>query len=97
MSVPIDSLDSLQKPAGTMKILAYLHNKEKATITNLINDADLNQKTTYSALEKLQDCELVCMEKSTGFPVYKYYMLTEKGKKVAEKVGALAYVLSGEL
>lgn len=96
MNIPIDNLDSIQKPAGTMKILAYLHDKKKATITRMIADAGLSQNSAYAALENLKEKELVCVEKSEGFPVCKYYSLTERGETVAKQLGIVALILNRE-
>ena len=77
-----------------MKILLYLHRHEKATITNLLKRQKLNQRTTYSALGKLQEEGLVFQETGMGFPIYKYYFLTDKGKVVAEQLDMVATVLA---
>jgi len=90
----IDNITCLEKPVGTMKILVHLHQNEKTTITTLLKNEQLNQRTTYSALEKLQNEGLVFQEKSMGFPVCKYYFLTDKGKKVAERLELVAWVLA---
>ena len=74
----------LQKPVGSLEILVHLHRKKKATVTQLINNAELNQRTTYSALGNLLEQGLIHQEKSNGgFPLHKYYGLTDKGKPVA--------------
>lgn len=77
-------IGSIEKPVGSLGILVHLHRNEKATVTNLIKDAGLNQITTYSALTKLQKQGLIHQEVATGFPLSKYYKLTGKGKKIAE-------------
>lgn len=90
----IERLSTLEKPVGSMKILLYLHRHEKATITNLLKKQNLNQRTTYSALGKLQNEGLVFQEESMGFPLCKYYFLTDKGKVVAEQLDMVAAVLA---
>ncbi len=92
MKSEIEGISKLEKPVGTLKILVHLHNNEKATVTNLIKDAELNQRTTYSALSKLQDEGLVYKEETNDFPVHKYYMLTDKGKRVAKHLGIVAAI-----
>ena len=79
-------LGKLEKPVGTMRILVHLRQNEKATITNLLKTENLNQRTTYSALDKLQEQGLIFQEESLGFPVCKYYFLTDKGKEVARQL-----------
>ncbi|MDO9537419.1 MAG: MarR family winged helix-turn-helix transcriptional regulator [Thermoplasmata archaeon] len=88
-----NGLSALEKPVGSMKILMHLHRHEKATITHLLKSEQLCQKTTYCALSKLQKAGLVFQEESLGFPLSKYYFLTDKGKVVSEQLGAVVAVL----
>ena len=71
MNSQIEGIGTLEKPIGTLKILVHLHNNEKATITNLIKDVRLNQRTTYSALEQLstQVGEIVYLNAEGGLQV----------------------------
>jgi DNA-binding MarR family transcriptional regulator len=90
----IDQLSVIEKPVGSMKILMYLHQHDKATITNLLRRQNLNQRTTYSALGKLQKEGLIIQKNSMGFPVCKYYFLTDKGRAVAEQLFVVASTLA---
>ena len=94
MNQKANYISVLEKPVGSMKILVHLHQNEKTTITNLLKNEQLNQRTTYSALEKLQDEGLIFQEETIGFPICKYYFLTEKGKLVAEQLEMVAGVLA---
>ncbi len=76
-------IGKIQKPVGSLEILVHLHRNKKATITDLITKADLNQRTAYSALSKLQDQKLITRNVGKGFPMSKYYGLTRKGRVVA--------------
>jgi len=89
-----DQLSIIEKPVGSMKILMYLHKNQRATITNLLRRQDLNQRTTYSALGKLQKEGLIKHQNSKGFPVCKYYLLTDKGRAVAEQLSVVASTLA---
>ena len=89
-----DNIGLLEKPVGTMKILVHIHRNEKTTITGLLKNEQLNQRTTYSALEKLQERGLIFQEESLGFPLCKYYFLTDKGKEVAKKLELVAGALA---
>ena len=96
MNPQIESIGSLEKPVGTLKILVHLRKHEKATITNLIRDVELNQRTTYSALDNLKERGLIYHEEISGFPVCKYYRLTKKGDEVAEYLRSIACLLAQE-
>jgi predicted transcriptional regulator len=77
------NIGAIGKPVGTLEILVHLYRAQKVTVTNLIKDAGLNQRTAYSALSNLLDKDLVCQEIGDGFPICKYYSLTRKGKTIA--------------
>ena len=89
-----DIIGVLEKPVGTMKILVHIHQNEKTTITGLLRNEQLNQRTTYSALEKLQESGLIFQEEILGFPLCKYYFLTDKGKEVAKQLEMVAGALA---
>jgi predicted transcriptional regulator len=87
---------SIQKPVGSLEILVHLYRRDRATITNLIKEAKLNQRTTYSALSSLMSQELICQETSNGFPICKYYRLTEKGEDIAIHLDTIEKILTIE-
>ena len=87
------NIKNLQKPVGSLEILVHLHRNKKATITQLITQAGMNQRTTYSALDKLLEQQLISIEMSAGFPVHKYYGLTEKGKPIARHLNTVDKLL----
>ena len=87
------AIRALEKPVGSLKILVYLFRNEKSTITTLLRDNNLNQRTTYAAIEKLADHELVDIEVSQGFPLRKYYKLTDRGKTVATHLAKVDRIL----
>jgi DNA-binding HxlR family transcriptional regulator len=88
------NLSIIEKPRGSLEILVHLYRNEKATVTNLVKDAGLNQRTTYSALLSLQTQQLVSQKIVNEFPVHKYYSLTKKGKAVAIHLDSVDKVLS---
>lgn len=90
----IEMLAAIEKPVGSMKILLYLHRNQKATITNLLRRENLNQRTTYSALGNLQKHGLISQVETIEFPICKYYFLTDKGKRVAKQLDAVASSLA---
>ena len=87
------NIGTIEKPVGSLKILVHLNRNEKATVTDLIKDAGLNQRTTYSALSNLQNQKLVSQNVAEGFPLYKYYKLTKKGRQIAEHLEEVDSIL----
>ena len=90
------NIRQLEKRVGTLQILVHLQKNKKATITNLIREANLNQRTTYSALANLLESGLIYRDETNGFPVCKYYRLTEKGEKIAEHLDNVNRLLALE-
>jgi DNA-binding HxlR family transcriptional regulator len=87
------AISNIEKPVGSLKILIYLFHNEKSTITTMLKDVDLNQRTAYAALRKLSDGDLVETEVCPGFPVRKYYKLTQKGKGIANHLAKVDSML----
>lgn len=94
MEIDPSDIKLLEKPVGTLEILLHLLINKRATVTDFIKGAELNQRTTYSALSKLQENGLVVIEKSKGFPVCKFYKLTEKGKNITEHLAFITYMIA---
>ena len=87
------TIEDIEKPVGSLKILVHLFRNEQSTITTMLKEADLNQRTAYAALRKLSDEELIEAEISAGFPVRKYYRLTPKGKGIANHLAKVDSML----
>ncbi len=96
MNDDMDDIGTVEKPAGTLKILAHLNKHEKATVTSLIEDVNLSQTTAHSALDRLLNKGLICQEATDSFPMCEYYMLTHKGCKVAKNLQKMAYLIAQE-
>jgi len=90
------NIGNIQKPVGSLEILVHLNRNKKATITDLITKAGQNQRTAYSALSRLLEQDLIARNEGNGFPVYKYYELTKKGKTVANHLDTVDKILSSE-
>jgi DNA-binding transcriptional ArsR family regulator len=83
VSIIMKNIGAIGKPVGTLEILVHLYRAQRVTVTNLIRDAGLNQRTAYSALSKLLDQDLVCQDIGDKFPLCKYYSLTRRGRTIA--------------
>ena len=86
------SLADLEK-RGALQILAHLYREEKATITQLRKTIKAAVNTIYSALWVLERIGLVMHKEDEGFPRTIYYMLTEKGRRVAELLAQIEAIL----
>ena len=87
------STTKLQK-TGVIEILLYLHKHKKASRTGLRNNIGAALETIYkTSLPTLKLLKLITERKETKFPFPVEIVLTEKGKKVAEKLAEIEEIL----
>lgn len=74
----------IKEAKGTLDIISYLHRRQEACITELIDNVGISQKTVYRAIKILLTLDLVSEEESLSFPKRRIFSLTSKGHQVAE-------------
>lgn len=80
----LKGLKVLEKPTGTLTILLHLARNRETTISVLIREVGMNQRTAYSALRKLLSLNLILVEVESSFPrTRKVYRLTDRGASLA--------------
>lgn len=80
---------------GLPEILLYLLNKNEARITDIfifLRSQGIGQSTMYRALKLLKEHDLID-EKITDYPKLRLIRLTEKGRRVAEKILEIKEIL----
>ncbi|MBC7113208.1 MAG: winged helix-turn-helix transcriptional regulator [Candidatus Methanomethyliales bacterium] len=75
------------------RVLVYLLENDSSTISDILNKGDFSQTSLYNALRKLKDADLIQEELEKEFPRRRLISLTEKGKKVAEKLEEIEKLL----
>lgn len=74
------------------RILVLL-TKEAYPVSEIIRQVGSSQQAIYNALRKLKDAGLIQEELETDFPRRRLISLTEKGRKVAEKLEEIEKML----
>lgn len=83
------NIQDLEKPVGCIEALAAAHRDGSVTVTNLIRDQGMSQRTAYSSLEKLIDLDLMeCKECRESGRLVRRYSATERAEKLAMYVDA---------
>lgn len=78
------NIQDLEKPVGCIEVLAAAHRNGSLTVTDLIRNVGMSQKTAYSSLEKLIELELLdCKECKEGGRIVRRYSATDKAERVA--------------
>ena len=90
-------LETLDGQRGFPMLLLYLLKNEKSNIREMTVLVDISQTAVYNALEKMEGIGLVEMKEEWGKRKRgwkrKNYYLTEKGKKVAEKLKEIEEII----
>jgi DNA-binding MarR family transcriptional regulator len=92
LNAKIEALEQTTLP----RIMIYLYREKKASRTDLRNGIKGSQAAIYKALPLLKENGLIEEGKPSGFSRRIDIWLTEKGKKVAEKLIELEKILTAK-
>ncbi len=91
--IEMEPIDELDETGGTLRVLLMLHKEGSISRTELIGNAAMGKQAVYTALRVLQQLGLVEEERRKGFPNTVLTSLTERGRKVAKRVGEIERLL----
>jgi DNA-binding IclR family transcriptional regulator len=84
------NIRELEKPVGCIEAMATAHRNGGVTITDLIRNVGMSQKTAYSSLEKLMELDLLqCDDLTDGGRTVKRYSTSAKAEKLAMYLDAV--------
>ena len=84
----MDPLKVLEKQSGFLRLLVYLLDKKEKTLTEILDETDIPVHQLYASIEKAKELGLVKTRVDKGkYPARNLMRITEKGKKVALKIG----------
>ncbi|MEM2079418.1 MAG: helix-turn-helix transcriptional regulator [Nitrososphaerota archaeon] len=83
----------LLEQTSACRVLVYLSKNDKCTVSDILNKGDFSQTSLYNALRKLKDAGLIQEELEKEFPRRRLISLTDKGRKVAEKLEEIEQIL----
>ena len=72
--------------------LLMLLNSDRLKISEIVRRLGRPQATIYRAIGKLKELALI-YDETTGYPVKRFFSLTEKGRRVAEKLADVENIL----
>ena len=90
----MENLAQLEKSKGTLRILTHLNEKGNTKISKMSGETSLTNYMIYNTLGRLIELNLIKEELSGGFPSKKCYILTGKGKEIAEQIGTIRGILA---
>ena len=78
----------LEKQSGFLRLLVYLSDKKGKILTEILDQSDIPVHQLYASIEKAKELGLVKTRIDRGkYPPRNIIEITEKGKKVALKIG----------
>jgi len=79
---------------GTLKVLSYLGEHEKAYVTQLQEDLSISYETIYRARKRLDKFGLIELDEGEGGRGSKnWFYLNEKGKKIFDLIKSIEKVV----
>jgi len=85
LKIEVRKMESLEQ-TGSIRIMLFLNKKGAVTLTDIKGGVNCSLSAIYNALRKLRDAGLIQEELEETFPRRRLISLTEKGRKVAEKL-----------
>ena len=81
---------------GAIEFLLYLLKKEKVKVSDALRDLEVGQVALYNALDKLIKADLISERRGDRFPFPRFFILTDKGRRVAEHLVEIEKILVKE-
>jgi DNA-binding MarR family transcriptional regulator len=85
----------LFEQAAAMELLLVLVGHDRLKLSEIIRKVDRPQATIYRAIPKLRELGLI-YDVTTDYPVKRLLALTEKGRRIAEKLADVESILREE-
>jgi DNA-binding IclR family transcriptional regulator len=85
----------LFEQATAMELLMLLSNSDKLKLSEIVRQLARPQATIYRGIAKLKELALI-NDETTGYPVKRFFSLTERGLRVAEKLAEVESALQEE-
>jgi len=78
---------------GAITFMIYLFKRNKVNISTALKDLEIGQSALYTTLRKLLQANLIAEVKEDRFPFSRFFVLTDKGRKVAEHLVEVEKIL----
>ena len=90
----VEKLGSLEQ-TGALRLLVTLLKNDALPVSELIKVVGCSQHALYNAIETLLEAGLIYEAHEKSFPRRRIFRLTEKGRKVAEKLLEIEEIMKG--
>jgi DNA-binding MarR family transcriptional regulator len=81
-----------EQAAAIDLLMLLVSNSDKLKLSEIVRKLGRPQATIYRAISKLKETGLI-YDETTGYPVKRFFSLTEKGRRVAERLAEVESIL----
>lgn len=86
----------LEKQSGLIRLLIYLSEKSPINVQSIIDDSDIYPNIMYASIRKAKEIALIEDKvDNSKYPPRTMLSLTEKGRRVAQKLKEIEEILKG--
>ncbi|MHB8360194.1 MAG: hypothetical protein ACYDAO_05180 [Thermoplasmataceae archaeon] len=93
----MDPLKIIEKQSGFLRLISYLGFNGEKSLTTILEDTNIPVHQLYSSIEKGKELKLLSSKiENTKYPPRNIIFLTEKGKKISEKIKEISDIINSD-
>jgi predicted transcriptional regulator len=93
----VDALQIIEKQSGFLRLVLYLNINGEKPLTTILDETGIPVHQLYRSIEKGKDIGLIGTRiDSTSYPNRNMVKLTEKGRKMGEKISEMLEILNSD-
>jgi DNA-binding PadR family transcriptional regulator len=90
----VDSLKTIEKQSGFLRLIYYLQMNGENALTTILEETEIPVHQLYRSIEKGKELKLITTGiDSSSYPNKNMVKLTEKGKKMGDKILEMLEIL----
>ncbi len=90
----MDSLKTIEKQSGFLRLIYYLQMNGENALTTILEETEIPVHQLYRSIEKGKELKLITTGiDSSSYPNKNMVKLTEKGKKMGDKILEMLEIL----
>ena len=93
----MDAIRVMEKQSGFLRLIVFLSREGEKALTSILRGTDIPVHQLYSSIEKAKELRLVNTRvDNASYPARSLVSLTDKGKKLSEKIKEIADLISSD-
>ena len=93
----MDAIRVMEKQSGFLRLMVFLSKEGEKPLTLILKETDIPVHQLYSSIEKAKELRLVnTTVDNASYPARSLVSLTDKGKKLSEKINEMAELISSD-